>query len=117
MPFEKSFFQNMKMCFVSVAIDKNLVREKVTVEEKMDVSSTEAMIQEANISTNSTRIINHHLWQHFGKSLFASGAERRKYFAGSDFPPTVLTKVLDDKTIIPFWYKLSDAYLQSISKI
>ena len=59
----------------------------------MDVISTEAMLQEANVSTNSARIINRHLRQHFGHSLFASEAERRRYFAGSDFRPTVLTKV------------------------
>jgi hypothetical protein len=40
--------------------------------EKMDVISTEAMIQEANITTNSARIICQYLQQHFGKSLFAS---------------------------------------------
>jgi hypothetical protein len=36
------------------------------VEEKIDVVSTEAMIQEANITTNNARIINHHIQQYFG---------------------------------------------------
>ena len=82
----------------------------------MDVISTEAMIQEANITTNSARIISRHLRQHFGKSLFASESERRTYFAGSDFPPTVSSIVLPDKTIIPFWYKRPDEYLQNSFK-
>jgi len=38
----------------------------------MDVISTEAMVQETNISTKSA--INCHLWQHFGWLLFASEA-------------------------------------------
>jgi hypothetical protein len=109
----KSIFSKYENSFVSVAIDKCLMKEKIEAEEKMDVVSTEAMIQEANISTNSARIINRHLRQHFGQSLFASEAERSKYFAGSDFPPTVSTKVLEDKTIIPFWFKRPDLYLQS----
>jgi len=99
--------------FVSVAIAKCVVNEKSQEEEKMDVISTEAMIQEANITTKSARIISRHLRQHFGRSLFASEKERRKFFAGSDFPPTVSSKVLDDKTIIPFWYKRPDYYLQN----
>jgi hypothetical protein len=45
-------------------------------------------------------------------SLFASEAEWRRYFASSDFPPTVLTKVLEDKTIVPYWYKRPDQYFQ-----
>jgi len=51
------------------------------------------MIQETDISTNSAMIINRHLRQHFGRSLFDSEAECRKYFAGSDLTHTVLTKV------------------------
>ncbi len=81
------------------------MKEKTKVEEKMDVVSTKTMVQEINISTNSARIINQYLWQHFGWSLFASKAEHMKYFARSDFPPTMLTKVLEDYTIIPFWFK------------
>jgi len=41
------------------------------------------MIQETDISTNSAMIINRHLRQHFGRSLFDSEAECRKYFAGN----------------------------------
>jgi len=106
----KSFYTKFEDSFVNISIEKCLIKSKS--EEKMDVISTEAMLQEANVSTNSARIINRHLRQHFGHSLFASEAERRRYFAGSDFRPTVLTKVLEDKTIIPYWYKRPDQYLQ-----
>jgi hypothetical protein len=95
-------------------MDKCVISKKI--DDKMDVISTEAMIQEANITTNSARIICQYLWQHFGKSLFASESERRTYFAGSDFPPTVSSIVLPDKTIIPLWYKRPDAYLQNSFK-
>jgi hypothetical protein len=57
----KDRFAKYEGLFVSVALDKCLMKEKTEGEEKMDVVSTEAMIQEANISTNSARIINHHL--------------------------------------------------------
>jgi hypothetical protein len=96
--------------FVNIAIEKCLIKTKS--QENMDVLSPDAMLQEANISMNSARIINRHSRQHIGHSLFASEAEQRRYFAGSDFPPTVLTKVLEDKTIIPYWYKGPNQYLQ-----
>jgi hypothetical protein len=97
-------FMKYEDSFLSVAMNKCVINNKI-IDKKMDVISTEAMIQEANISTNRARIISCHLRQHFGQSLFASEAEHRTYFAGSDFPPAVSTKVLADKTIIPFWYK------------
>jgi hypothetical protein len=106
----ESFYAKFEDSFVNIAIEKCLIKTKS--EEKMNVISTEAMFQEANISTNSTRIIYHHIWQHFGHSLFTSEAERRRYFAGSDFPPTALTKLLEDKSILPYWYKRPDLYLQ-----
>jgi hypothetical protein len=59
----KSFYTKFEDSFVNIAIEKCLIKTKLM--EKMDVISTEAMLQEANISTNSARIINHHLWQHF----------------------------------------------------
>jgi len=95
----KSFYAKFEDSFVNIAIEKCLIKSKS--EEKMDVVSTEAMLHEANISTNSARIISRYFQQHFGHSLLASEVERRRYFAGSDFRPTVLTKVLEDKTIIP----------------
>jgi hypothetical protein len=85
---------------------------KAELSKKLGSGYYHSFIQEANISTNSMSITTCHLWQNFGQSSFASEAELRKYFAGSDFPPTVSTKVLEDKTITPFWYKLPGAYLQ-----
>ena len=37
---------------------------------------------------------------------------RREDFAGQDFPPTIGKKVLEDKTVIPFWYKLPDQLMK-----
>jgi hypothetical protein len=79
----------------------------------MDAVSTEAMLQEANISTNSPRIINQRITQFFGRSFFTSEAKCRKHFGDSDFAPTVKTKVLQDKTIIPYWYNRPDHFIQS----
>ncbi len=45
----KSIFSKYENSFISVAIDKCLIK-KIEAEEKMDVVSTEAMIQDANIS-------------------------------------------------------------------
>jgi hypothetical protein len=111
----KSFYTKFEDSFVNIAIEKFPI--KSNSEEKMDVISTEAMLQEAHVSTNSARIINCHLWQHFGHSLFASEAERRRYFACSDFHPTVLTKVLEDKTIIPLSIQIGVALKIFISTV
>ncbi len=35
------------------------------------------------------------------------------FFGDNNFPPTVDKAVLEDKTIIPFWYKQPDQLLQS----
>ena len=107
----KVLYRKFEESFASVAIEMNLMIEK-RQEDKMDVVSTEAMLQEANLTTKSARILSRHLRQHFGRSLFASESERRKYFSDIDFSPTVKTKVLEDKTIIPYWYKQPDPYLQ-----
>ncbi len=79
----------------------------------MDAVSTKAMLQEANISTNSARIINWHIAQFFGRSLFNSEAKHRKHFCDSDFAPTVKNKMLEDRTIIPYWYKRPDHFIQN----
>jgi hypothetical protein len=63
----RSMFMKYENSFVSVAMNKCVINDKI-IDKKMDVISTEAMIQEANISTNSARIISHHLRQHFGQS-------------------------------------------------
>jgi translation elongation factor EF-4 len=51
----ESFYAKFEDSFVNIAIEKCLIKTKS--EEKMNVISTEAMFQEANISTNS-----HSLW-------------------------------------------------------
>jgi len=72
----------------------------------MDIVSTEAMLQESNINNGNARILFRHLRQFFGgKSYFESEEKRRIFFGGNDYPPTVNKKVLEDKTVIPFWYK------------
>jgi hypothetical protein len=38
--------------------------------------------------------------------------KRREYFSGQGFPPIVKEKVLEDKTIIPYWYKPPDKLIQ-----
>jgi hypothetical protein len=81
-------------------------------EKKMDVVSTEALLQEANLTTESARILSYYLRKHFERSLFASESEWRKYFSDINFSSMVKTKVLEDKTIIPYWYKWPDIYLQ-----
>jgi len=72
----KSFYTKFEDSFVNIAIEKCLIKSKS--EEKMDVVSTEAMLHEANISTNSARIISRYFQQHFGHSLLASEVERRR---------------------------------------
>jgi hypothetical protein len=47
-------------------------------EKKMDVVSTESMLQEANLTTKSARILSHHLMQHFGRSLFCFRTRAKK---------------------------------------
>ena len=80
----------------------------------MDIISTEAMLQEANINNTNARILFRHLKQFFGgRSYFESEQKRRNYFGDNDFPPTIDKKVLADKTVIPFWYKRPDLLLQS----
>jgi hypothetical protein len=48
----------------------------------------------------------------FGQSYFESEAKRREYFDGQDFPPNVGKRVLVDKTVIPFWYKVPDLLMK-----
>ncbi len=36
----------------------------------------------------------------------------REYIAGQEFPPTIGKKILEDKTVIPFWYKLPDQLMK-----
>jgi hypothetical protein len=72
----------------------------------MDTVSTEAMLQESNINNGNARILFRHLRQFFGgKSYFESEQKHRNFFGGYDYPPMADKKVLEDKTVMPFWYK------------
>jgi len=97
-------------CFVSTCIERGVIEGSNP--KKMDVVSTEAMLQEANINSGNARILFRHLRQFFGKSYFESESKRRLFFGDNDYPPTVDKKVLEDKTVIPFWYKRPDLLLQ-----
>jgi hypothetical protein len=70
----KVLYKKFEESFATVAIEMNVMVEQEPG-KKMDVVSTEAMLQEANLTTKSTRILSHHLRQHFGRSLFASKPE------------------------------------------
>jgi hypothetical protein len=41
-----------------------------------------------------------------GHPLVESEKKRKSYFGTNDYPPTCKRKVLEDKTIILYWYKL-----------
>jgi hypothetical protein len=97
-------------CFVSTCIEKGLI-EGITP-QKMDVVSTEAMLQEANINSGNAQILFCHLRQFFGRSYFESENDRRIYFDDNDYPPKVDKKILEDKAVILFWYKRPDLLLQ-----
>jgi hypothetical protein len=73
--------------------------------KKMDAVQVEAMLSEAGLCKNNARILFRHLNQFFGKGKFESEHKRRAFFAGNEFPPVVDRKVLEDKTVIDFWFK------------
>ena len=50
--------------------------------------------------------------QFFGKSLVVSLKQRRAYFGDNDFAPSVGRMVLEDKTIVPYWWKRPDQLIQ-----
>ena len=105
-------FSKYEEAFVSVSMEKGLL--EASVPKKMDIVATEAMLQEANINNTNARILFRHLRQFFGgKSYFESEQKHRSFFGDNDFPPTVDKKVLEDKTVIQFWYKSPDLLLQS----
>jgi len=67
---DQSSLQKIEESFASVDIKMNLMVEQEK-EKKMDVVSTEALLQEANLTTESARILSYHLRKHFERSLFA----------------------------------------------
>jgi hypothetical protein len=104
-------FSQFEETFVSLYMEKGLLNERKP--KKMNIISTEAMLQEANINNTNARVLFRHLRQFFGgRSYFESEQKRRNFFGDNDYPPTVDKKVLEDKTVIPFWYKRPDRLLQ-----
>ena len=104
-------FVKFEESFINIAFEKGLIESNETKEKTMDEVSTEAMIQEANISIKSARVISRHLRQFLGESIMAS-EKRRKYFGHSDLQPIVKRKIMEDKTIIPYWCKRPDEFIQ-----
>ena len=72
----------------------------------------ESMLSEAGVNWKSGHIIFQHLKQLFGKSLVVSEKQRRAYFGDNDFAPSVGRMVLEDKTIVPYWWKRPDQLIQ-----
>jgi len=96
-------------CFVSTCIEKGLIEGSTP--QKMDVVSTEAMLQEANINSGNAQILFRHLRQFFGRSCFESENDHHIYFGDNDYPQKV-DKKFWRKTVILFWYKRPDLLLQ-----
>jgi hypothetical protein len=108
-------YKKHEEAFTSVALEKGLMLDE---KKKMDAVQVEAMLSEAGLCSNNSRILFRHLNNFFGKGRFESEHKRRAFFAGNEFPPVVDRKVLTDKTIIDFWYKEPDKMLQhQIDKI
>jgi hypothetical protein len=71
-----------------------------------------AMLSEAGLCKSNSRILFRHLNQFFRKGKFESEHKRHAYFSGNKFPPVVDRLILEDKTIIDFWFKEPDKMLQ-----
>jgi hypothetical protein len=106
----RSLHNRYEQSFVSVGMEKGVINGDPS--RKMDAASVEAMLSEARLNTKNSRTLFKHLRLFFGRSYFESEVKRREYFSGQDFPPTVKEKVLEDKTIVPHWYKLPDELVQ-----
>jgi hypothetical protein len=66
---------------VSTCIEKGLIEGSTP--QKMDIVSTEAMLQEANINNGNARILFCHLRRFIGgRSYFASEQKRHIFFGG-----------------------------------
>jgi hypothetical protein len=42
-----------------------------------------------------------------------SERKRKVYFGSNDFPPTCKRKILENKTVIPYWYKSPDELIKN----
>jgi S-adenosylmethionine:diacylglycerol 3-amino-3-carboxypropyl transferase len=74
----------------------------------MSTLQVEAMLSKAGLCKSISRILFQHLNQFIRKGKFESEHKRRTYFAGNKFPPVVDRLILEDKTIIDFWFKEPD---------
>ncbi len=63
-------FSKFEESFAGGYIKKSLLQDDRKKEQKMDAVSTKAMLQEVNILTNTTRIINRHTTEFFFEDLF-----------------------------------------------
>ena len=109
--FAISVFSKFEESFVSVYIEKGLLEKNV--EKKLDIIATEPMLRRENINNANARIAFCHLRQFFGGRSYFESEQKRCSFFWRQCPPTVDKKVLDNKTVIPFWFKTPDQLLQS----
>jgi len=96
--------------FTSVALEKGLT---VDGKKKMDAVQVEAMLSEAGLCKNNARILFRHLNQFFGRSFFKSEHKRHAFFAGTELAPVVDQMVLEDKTVIDYWFNEPDVMLKN----
>jgi hypothetical protein len=109
-------------CMLKVLLKKNedvfadvVMKSDVAVDEKskMDIISMEAMLSEACIGTKSARVLFRHIKQFLGRPPVQSERKRKAYFGSNDFPPTCKRKILENKTVIPYWYKSPDEVIKT----
>ncbi len=79
--------------------------------KKMDAVQVEAMLSEAGLTKNNSRILFRHLHQFFGRSFFESEHKWHSFFAGTEFAPVIDRMNLEDKTI-DFWFQEPDVMLK-----
>jgi len=95
--------------FTSVALEKGLTMDG---KKKMDAVQVEAMLSEAGLCKNSARILFRHLNQIFERSFFELEHKRRAFLPELNFAPVVDRMVLEDKTVIDYWFKEPDVFLK-----
>jgi hypothetical protein len=105
----EALFKSYEESFMAVAKSNGIC---VPVGKKMDAVAVEAMLAECRLGKDASRALFRHLRQFLGKSYFESEHKRREAFSGKDFPPTVKTIELPDKTLVEFWYKLPHLLIQ-----
>jgi hypothetical protein len=53
-----------------------------------------------------------HIRKFLGCPIVESEKKRKRYFSMNDYPPTCKRKVLEDKTVIRYWYKLPNELMK-----